>query len=264
MIIHRLLNLKKYIINHSKIYIAYIGSKFINKYKNYWLIGERGYDARDNGYHFYKYMIKNHPEQLVIYVIDNKRSDFNKIKALNGEYVIQNSLKHGLIYFSCNMIMSTHSNWMLPQWTLLAKLQKRFKLFIPKAKKIFLQHGITKDYIRWLTKSETSADLVICGAKPEYEYMKEKFGYCPEEIKYTGFARYDYLYNHRGIKNNMILLMPTWRTQMWKYKDDQEFLNSRYFKAYNNLINNEKLISYLEKNNIELIFYPHIDFLSSY
>ena len=26
-----------------------------------WVISERGRDARDNGYHFYKYLKKNHP-----------------------------------------------------------------------------------------------------------------------------------------------------------------------------------------------------------
>ena len=48
--------------------------------KKYWIICERGYDARDNGYHFYKYMKENHPEQKVYYIIDKNSADYRKVK----------------------------------------------------------------------------------------------------------------------------------------------------------------------------------------
>ena len=44
-----------------------------------WLISERGDDARDNGYAFYEYMKKNHPEIAFKYIISKKSQDFNRI-----------------------------------------------------------------------------------------------------------------------------------------------------------------------------------------
>ena len=41
-----------------------------NKYQDIWLISERGFDARDNGFVFYKYLRTKHPEINSYYIID--------------------------------------------------------------------------------------------------------------------------------------------------------------------------------------------------
>ena len=37
------------------------------KYKDLWLIAERGIDARDNAYYLFKYITANHPEINIAY-----------------------------------------------------------------------------------------------------------------------------------------------------------------------------------------------------
>lgn len=54
------------------IILKYLFIKILNvftsnkKYNDIWLIAERGDEARDNGYAFYKYMKENHPEKIFI------------------------------------------------------------------------------------------------------------------------------------------------------------------------------------------------------
>jgi CDP-glycerol glycerophosphotransferase (TagB/SpsB family) len=111
----------------------------------------------------------------------------------------------------------------------------------------------------------TKADLFVCGAKPEYEFVKSTFGYPEGNVQYTGFARFDNL--HENTTKNQILVMPTWRkwipSSTWKSENLEEcreiFLKSEYFDRYNSLINNQKLIDLLEQYNLELIFYPHYE-----
>ena len=49
--------------------------------KHIWIVSERGTDARDNGYHLYRYIRKNHPEQEAYYIIDRKSADYPKVAA---------------------------------------------------------------------------------------------------------------------------------------------------------------------------------------
>jgi hypothetical protein len=39
--------------------------------KEIYIVCERGTDARDNGYHLFKYIVENHPEKNVYYIIRN-------------------------------------------------------------------------------------------------------------------------------------------------------------------------------------------------
>ena len=56
------------------------------KYRELWLVCERGNDARDNGYWFYRYLKEEHPEINARYVIETESADRAKIEAL-GEMV---------------------------------------------------------------------------------------------------------------------------------------------------------------------------------
>lgn len=54
------------------------------KFRHVWLVMERGNDARDNGYHFFRYLKTAHPEIRAYYVIDPKSPDRDKIAPLGG------------------------------------------------------------------------------------------------------------------------------------------------------------------------------------
>lgn len=233
--------------------------KQINKIKkrSLWLICESPDTARDNGYHLYKYIRKEHPEKYCFYVIDKKKSDYEKIKEF-GNIIQYYSFKHWVYYLAADINISSQKAGN-PNAVLFYILQV---LGIWNNKRVFLQHGITKDDAKWLYYEVCKFSLFICGAKEEYEFIKEKFGYPEESVVYTGFSRFDKL-ETGSYNKKQILLMPTWREWIGMetnfLNQSENFLESLYFKTYSSLIKNKKLIRYIEKNDITMYFYLHLN-----
>ncbi len=226
--------------------------KTIDKEKrNIWIISERGDDARDNGYLFFRFLIENYPNKKVYYVIKSKSSDFNKVSTI-GNWVEYNSFKHFLYFSLCSLRISS-SVWGgdIP----FSDYYKKSGLWKKeKRTAIFLQHGITKDYMPLLTADNVRLDLFVCGAKQEYDYVLNSFGHPSNVVKYTGLARYDQLNNFKT--KNFILVMPTFRR--WLQTNDLDKIsNSDYVYYWNHFLNNRELISKLRRNKLKIIFYPH-------
>ena len=221
------------------------------------LIMEDGQSARDNGYHLFKYIRTIHPEDYCFYVINKKSNDYEKVKNFNN-IINYRSLKHWLFYMSARYNISTQKNGN-PNASIFYVIHVIFGFY---KNRVFLQHGITKDDSPWLYYKNTKFRYFICGAKREYEYIKEKFGYPEENLIYTGFARFDNLYNN-DINVKQILIMPTWRTWLGRetnsFGEKILFEESDYYKNWNNLLNDEMFVNYIENNNINVLFYPHIN-----
>lgn len=80
---------------------------FSPAYRGIWLVGERGTDARDNGYWFYRYLRTQHPELRAYYVITADSPDAAKITALGGA-VQRCSFRHYLLYYCADYLVGTH------------------------------------------------------------------------------------------------------------------------------------------------------------
>ena len=52
--------------------------------------------------------------------------------------------------------------------------------------------------------------------------------------------------------------MPTWRKHI---SNENEFINSQYFKMINGFLNNEKLLSLIKDKGYKIIFKPHFELL---
>lgn len=77
------------------------------KYKNLWIISERGTDARDNGYHLFRYIRQNHPEINIRYIISRDSPDYEKTASL-GETIPYRSFRHMLAFVLSSVKISTH------------------------------------------------------------------------------------------------------------------------------------------------------------
>ena len=218
-------------------------------HKKIWIVSEHGYEARDNGYSFFKYMRKEHPEVNCYYAIDFKSSDYSKIETL-GNAIRFGSFKHLVYYCAARYIISSKTQGFCPSYYL-TLLRKKNHLW---GKYVFLQHGITKDNQKFLYKKSSKIDLFICGAEPEYKDIKEHYGYKENEVAYTGFARFDDYFGL--IPKKQILCMPTWR----RYAENVNFVGTKYYKTWSSFVNSEKLNGLLQKNNIVLYFYLHPQF----
>lgn len=216
---------------------------FFYKKKTIFLIMERGNDARDNGFCFFEYVQDKHPEIESYYAISKDSPDRKKLLKYERSIIDFGSFRHYLTYCRASHIIDTHIHGY-------NKHVKRLHIN-GNQKHIFLQHGIMMNYIPDFCYSNTLADLVISGAKPEYYFLKSAFGYPDGVVKYTGLCRFDNLLDY-SVKRQ-ILFMPTWR----KWLTKTNFGNSKYFKEYTNFLSDHKLYELLKRYQVCLVFYPH-------
>lgn len=235
-----------------------------DKYKDIWLISERGTEAKDNGYWMFKYIRENHPEINVHYLIDKSyEKDYLKVEKFSN-IIEYSSFEHKIAFILASKVICTHTGFVEP-WNY--KLYKMIFDRENKKKFIFLQHGVIyNDLSEFLSKKAIRADKFITSTKDEYESIvnNKKYGYHNGEVVQTGLPRFDNLHNNKP--KRQILLMPTWRKDITnpsymksKVVNDDLFLNSNYYKNYKSLMNNKKLEKILNDNDYKLIFYPHYE-----
>ena len=243
---------------------AEVASLFVRRskeYKDLWIVSERGVDARDNAYHFFKFLRTEHPEINSVYIISDDSPDRKKVAPL-GTLVKYGSFKHYLCYILAKVRVSTHIDGYSPD---ILFFHKFGKLFPDKSKKIFLQHGIIKDDLAFCHADQTNIDMFTCSAVPEFEFIKENFGYPDGVLKLSGMCRYDNLKKTEK-PTKQILFMPTWRSKL-RTCTQSTFEQSEYFNQYNTFLNCNELKNLLEEYDYELVFYPHFEvqrFLDSF
>lgn len=233
--------------------------RLVNKWKNreLWLVCEEGKYARDNGYHFFKYIRTEHPDDYCFYVIDKNSKDYEKVKEYNN--IIQfKSFKHWVFYLAAKFNISSQKNGN-PNQIFFYIIHVVLGLF---NNRVFLQHGVIKDMCEWLLYKNTKFRYFICGAKDEYEYVNNNYGYPEGHIQYTGLARFDNLHDY-DVDTKLILVIPTWRSWLGRETNSLagqiDFTETAFFKYWNSFLNNPEFINYIEKKNIKVVFYPHVN-----
>lgn len=224
-----------------------------------WLICEDRKEARDNGYWLYQYICNEHPEVDVVYAIDFRSVDYKKVAALRREVIPFGGYKHWAYYLAAEKNISSQKDGK-PN----AAVCYLFEVYgIWKNTRIFLQHGVVNNDLEFLYYKNTKMRLFVCGAKREYEYIKEKFGYPEGYVQYLGLTRFDGLHNP-VIKENQILVMPTWRewiaTPSKKSAEldvMESFTSTEYYKKWEEFLTDPEICRMLEENKIQMIFYPH-------
>lgn len=239
---------------HGLIFILYIFLYFISfppayilyKRKHIWLISEVYFDARDNGYHFFKYLNDNYKTINSVYIISKKNKYFGKINKI-GKSVEPGSYKHLLYFIASDYKIATLTHGCSPSYYLTLFLLK----FHPTGKNISLKHGVFKNIHPNYFKKNAHLDMICCGGLPEYEFIRDNFGYKNSVAKYTGLARFDNLHNH--INENCILIMPTWRRTL-DGVDEESFVSSLYFTQWTTLL--KKIIDAVP-TDFQIYYYVH-------
>ena len=214
--------------------------------KDIWIISENGDDAKDNAYTFFKYVIENKRNKDIYYVVKKESIYYEKLKKYRKNILFQNSLKHNIYTIAATKYISSQIGSGLPFPQIVFNLQGTF---LYRFKMIFLQHGITQNKVKCLMSDESKIDLFCCAGNEEYNFVINELGYKEEQVKKTGFCRFDWL-KDESQNNNKILMMFTWRQQF--ENNEEEFLKSNYYKTIQELLKNEKLINFLENNDLEI------------
>ena len=246
-------------------FIAFVFRKILEK-KNIWIFSEKKLEARDNGYHFFRYIRECHPEINAYYVIDKHGADIGKVVGL-GPVLWYNSFRHCVYYYVAKerVCSQTHGVRPFEEYSAL----QRIKIYRRKdQRQINLKHGISKDFSSAFDFRKMGYDLYISGVKSEYDYIKANFNYPDKNIVLSGFCRFDALHNLPKPKEQ-ILIMPTFRS--WLRTSDsskpeaspeemQKFIDSDYYKFYSSLLSNTDLLSKVAGQGYSIIFYLHYTF----
>lgn len=218
--------------------------------KKYWLISEVYFDARDNGFHFFLYLNKNHPEINSVYLISKHNPNYQIVKCA-GKVIEPHSYKHFLIFIAAKAKISTLVHGCSPSGYVTKYLLNHHFT----GNNIALKHGIFKNIHPNYFKNKAHLDLICCGAKPEFDFIKNNFGYEDGVASYTGLARFDALHNIKAERE--ILIMPTWRRWIDSIKNCGDFVNTDFFKRWLGLLNDELFMATIHNNNLKVYFYVH-------
>lgn len=228
------------------------------RHKSLWIVCEDKQEARDNGYWFFKYVNEEHPEQECVYAIDRESVDYHKVSKI-GKTVQFGSLKHWILYLASEKKISSQKAGN-PEAAIFYLLEVYGFL---KDKRVFLQHGVIINDLKWLYYNVTKMNRFICGAYPEYEFIKEQFGYPEGNVVYTGICRFDGLHDAE-YGNNIILIMPTWREwiadedyRLLQYEGTTNIRETNYFRKWIEVITSPQIEEISKKYSVKFIFFPH-------
>lgn len=228
------------------------------KRKNLWLLCDSPCEAADNAFWLFKYIRKNKPDIDVCFAISKNVPDYEKVKLL-GEVVPYGSLKHWIYYLAADKNISSQKSGK-PNAAVCYVLEV---YGILKNKRVFLQHGIITADLTFLHYEHTKMNLFVTSTYDEWKYVDGIYGYPDGYVQQLGLCRFDGLHDY-CIKQNRLLIMPTWRmyirnqiTSNDKEVAIKEFKETEYFKYWNALLTDAGFIKFIEKNNIEVSFYPH-------
>jgi hypothetical protein len=258
----RLLVIKKWEVFFFR--LLYYLNKRRYRNKEIWFVSDQQKTVGDNGEFMFRYIMKHKPEGIHAFFILSKDSkDIEKMEEV-GPVVIEFSFQHKFYSLFASKIISSHAN----ETSLNPFLQNR--IFIKDLYHfdfVFLQHGIImNDLSGWLNKFNKNIKLFITSAKQEYLSIVKNYMYDEKIVKLTGLPRYDGLMVDEKPKKQ-ILLSPTWRRKLAQWDggsgDDGErrynpyFKDSEYYKFYNTLINDKRLLDALKEYGYRMKFCNH-------
>ena len=244
--------------------LAYFATKPYYGKKDIWITYDQLFKGGDNGEYFYRYVSERKDKGNVeIYYVANKDSkEYKELNAKYGTVLAFNSFKHKLVSLHANHVFATRVafNVYLGFW----KLTGQYFRDMFNAEIFCLQHGLTIQKIaQYQNRLFDNTKLYFCVSPVEMDNLRNPvYGYEEKELILTGAPRYDGLVSQ---DKRYILISPTWRRNVTSGTNKKgsnhdyspNFKNTEYFKIYNSLINDKKLIEYAKKYNYKLIYLIH-------
>ena len=227
-----------------------------------WLISDRIEKAGDNGEAFFQFINSTHKEINSYFAINKSIGKISTLKSY-GKLVDIRSVKYKILVLIAKKIISSSGEDIVTNPFGENFVYMRDLLF--RNQYVFLQHGIIRDDLSaWINRYQKNINIFITSAKREYQSIleNEAYGYTKKEVKLTGLARYDNLYNS---PKKIITIMPTWRknifssyepeTGEWIEKENAE--HSPYWIFFSALCKDDDFIDQLNKCGYVMQFMPH-------
>lgn len=255
---------KMFTIRYFALRFSYFICKPFTKNKEIWITFDKLYKAGDNGEYIFKYIMENKKEVSAYYIIKKDSLDYKRLKQYSRSHVLTyGTFKQKLISLLCTAILDTHAN-AVSYCSFDTKRARNYICDLFNSEVICIQHGLSIQKIaQYQNRLFDNIKLYCCASKYELENLLSTpmYDFKPEQLKLTGLARYDGL---KSKAEKIILITPTWRRNIvnsnvahMKKKHNDFFKNSTYYKIYNTLINDEKLINKAKEKGYKIIYLLH-------
>lgn len=230
--------------------------------KPIWLISDRFGAAGDNGEALFRYLcaLKKKPAKL-FFAVSKQSPDFAALKKA-GRVVDAKSFRHKLLFLLSTLNISSHADSDII--TQFSKYDEPYRDIQSRIRFVFLQHGVIKDDLSdWLDRYNCNISGFVTSAKAEADSIRDCAYHCPDEaIWLTGLPRFDRLYHD---EKRCITIMPTWRNGLTAAADPKtgtrglrrDFEQSGFYRFYNALLNDARLLKAAEENGYAVRFLPH-------
>lgn len=237
--------------------VRLVTAPFVQR-RDIWLIGERADTAQDNGYHFFRYLRRAHPEREAYYVIDKSSPHYRRVRGL-GHVVTHSSLRHQFLMVHANVLANAYSiKHMIPrQWNPVG--YTRHLAWRVGAVRLYLKHGVNVS-ANSVKRGTGGYDLYLSVNPMETAALRESSGY-GRQIAETGMPRYDAL--EPGPRTRTVWFMPTWRRylvpKLFSGMDAAQvpFEGSTYETFLRSFLASPRLHELLERYDYRLQFLPH-------
>lgn len=242
--------------------LLYLITRPFFKKKKIWIFYDKMYKGGDNGEYLFRYCRQQKDGIHKYYILRDDVPDSQRFKREGLPYVKYGSLRHRLLFLNATSVFATHSN------------SVNFNSFPPKFELYFrdlyrydafcIQHGLTVQSIPALVnRLVDNLKLYMLASPAEYNNLNtELYDYLGRDVlRQTGLARYDGLTDQ---SDKTILITPTWRNYLAVPNVtgvargyNNLFRDSDYFKIYNSLINNSRLLEAAKKYGYKIKYLLH-------
>ncbi len=240
----------------------YFALKEEYKDKRIWITFDKLYKAGDNGEYMYDYIAGQNDGIDIRYLIKEESPDYERMKEKGDNLLLWGEDETLLTVLLAEAILTTHTN--VVSYTGFDKELIPYVCDLFNVTNICIQHGLTTQNIaQFQNRLFDNLQLYLCASPNEIENLSRPiYGYTDKSsLKLTGVARYD------GLKSNeqrQILITPTWRRNIAnanvahvKKGHNEYFKNSEYYRIYNTLINDSKLIECAKETGYKIIYLLH-------
>lgn len=243
---------------------AFFFMKPIMKRRPIWMYLDKIYKAGDSSEYLYKYASRQDNHFKHYYLVDKKSPDYARLKKEGFHPLVRGSIKHRLVFLMADMMVISNST--VYAFNNFGMINSSYIRDLPDFHVCCVQHGMSVQKIALAqTRLRDNTRLYFCASRyelknlihPVYDYQ----GY--DALKLTGVPRYDGLVND---DKKQIMISPTWRMQAAVPVEGSEgeqrkynplFKKSPYFKVYNALINDPRLIEAAREYGYKIKYVLH-------
>ncbi|SEM99386.1 CDP-Glycerol:Poly(glycerophosphate) glycerophosphotransferase [Pseudomonas sp. ok272] len=228
-----------------------------------WLTYDKLYKAGDCGEYFYKHAVTRKDGISAAYVLNETSPDYARLRSEGYRPLKYGTLKHKLHFLHAEAIFTTHGG--VHSFNSFTDSDIIYFQNLLRADVACIQHGLTVQQLAFNSnRLFNNMKRYYCASKYEIQNLAHPvYGYEDKSaLKLTGIPRYDGLVNQ---DKKQILITPTWRNYIAMpatAKNESKpyypgFKNTDYFKIYNSLLSDARLIETAKATGYKIIYLLH-------